>query len=146
VADDDAYNVVEAHQKKNRPPKPPTPESLESTANRANVDADAISNLSESDTSNSADESEDNSRAPRHLKTPYRSRACNPTQLQFYPPQWTIVLDTAKDNSRCFAATAWAFPKQRKHVKEMKVALTSAIVAHEADGGLLEDGMFFTHL
>jgi hypothetical protein len=73
VADDDAYNIVEAHQKKNRPPKAPTPESLELAANRANVDADAISNSSESDASNSADESEDNSRAPRHSKTPYRS-------------------------------------------------------------------------
>jgi hypothetical protein len=146
MADDDAYNVVEAHHKKNRPPKAPAPKSLEPTVNCSNVDADTILNSSTSDSSNSANESEDTSQAPRHSKTPYRSQAYNATQLQFYPPQWTIVLDAAKDNSRRFAAMEWAFPKRHKHVKELKVALTSAIAAHQADGGLLESGMFFTCL
>ena len=101
-----------------------------------------MSTSSASDGSNSADESEDNSRAPRHSKTSYRSRVYNATQLQFYPPQWTIVLDAAKDNSRRIAATEWAFPKRRKHVKNLKVALTTAVAAHEADGGMLERGKF----
>jgi hypothetical protein len=142
MADDDAYNVVEEHHKKNRPPKAPTSKSLKSIPNSSDVDADTMSNSSASDGPDSAEESEDNSRVPRHSKTPYRSRAYNATQLQFYPPQWTIVLDAAKDNSRCFTATEWAFPKRRKHVKELKVALTSAIAAHQAEGGLLERGKF----
>jgi hypothetical protein len=142
VADDNSYNVVEAHHKKNRAPKPPTPEYLESTCNGSDVDDDVTSNTPGSDSSNSADELEDDSRAPRHSKTPYKSRASNATQLQFYPPQWAMVLDAAKDNSRRFAATEYAFPKRRKHMKNLKVALTTAIAAHEADGGLLERGKF----
>ena len=57
-----------------------------------------------------------------------------------------MVLDTAKDNSRRFAATKYAFPKWHKHMKNLKVALTTAIAAHEADGGLLERGKFLASL
>jgi hypothetical protein len=99
-----------------------------------------MSTVSASDGSDSADESDGKSRAARHSKTSYRSREYNATQLQFYPPQWTIVLDSAKDGSHLFSATEWAFPKRRKHVRHLKEVLTSAIAAHEADGGLLERG------
>jgi len=72
VADDDAYNVVKEHHKNNRPPKASTSKSLKSTSNSSDVDADAMSNSSASDGSDSAEESEDNSQAPCHSKTPYR--------------------------------------------------------------------------
>ena len=101
-----------------------------------------MSTSSVSDSLNSADESEDNSWAPHHSKTPYKSQAYNATQLQFYPPQWAIVLDAAKGNSCCFVATECVFPKWRMHMKSLKVALAAAIAAHEADDGLLERGKF----
>ena len=65
------------------------------------------------------EELEDDSRAPHHSKTPYKSQAYNATQLQFYPPQWAIVLDAVKGNLHCFVATECAFLEWHMHMKSL---------------------------
>lgn len=80
------------------------------------------------------------SRAARNSRKPSGS-AADPTQLQFYPTNWTEALEGAKNNWRLYLLKTWAFPKRRQHEAGLAECLMSAIAAHEADGGMLERGM-----
>jgi hypothetical protein len=141
---DTSYDILEAHHNRNKPSKAPLFEHTELDADDVvatiseaeNVESDA----EESTTSD--DESEPHTRARRHSGTPY-GRSFSPTQLQFYPLQWTEVLELAKNKWRLHLLTIWAFPKRRKSdtTTTLKECLTTAIADHEDDGGLVEKGM-----
>lgn len=93
----------------------------------------------------SSTDSENNNPTPkstqkRHSKTPYGAAAAKPTQLQYYPGQWTDVLNDAKMRFRLFISTENAFPTPGVGREAAENALADAMNAHKADGGTVEPG------
>lgn len=78
-------------------------------------------------------------RAKRHSKTS-RPAVGTPTQLQFYPSQWSDVLEKAKKKYRLVVATEIGFPHPKKDSNRAFDCLTEAIAEHEDDGGMVEPG------
>lgn len=137
--DNDGYDVLDQHHKRNKPSKAPL-----FFADSDNENASSDNSKTEDDDEDEAS-SEGHAKTKRHSKTPYGSSAPNPTQLHFYPAQWTEVLELAKMKWRLQLVIRWAFPK-RQHpetTEALKECLTTAIADHEADHGLVEKGEVF---
>lgn len=81
-------------------------------------------------------------RAKRHSKTPYKSNARDPTQLQFYSGTWVDILELAKKYFRLWIATGVNFPEREKHLSNATECLTKAIDKHHQEGSEVEDGKF----
>ncbi|KAF7982861.1 hypothetical protein HWV62_25082 [Athelia sp. TMB] len=133
--EDEAYDVLEAHHKKNRPVKPPLFDIVETddelvekstTAAPSEVDPEDISTR----------------RARRHSKKSFESSCDDPMQLQFYPEAIQRVLTSAKQNWRLWLVMNWGFPKFRERKAELTGCITRAIAAYEADGGALDKGYY----
>jgi hypothetical protein len=105
------------------------------------TDSEAEDIQSDADSTVSDNESDSHTRAKRHSQMPHGS-SVRPTQLQFYPLQWTEVLELAKTKWRLHLLIEWAFPKRHKSdtTTILKECLTTAIADHEAEGGLVEKG------
>ncbi|KIM73191.1 hypothetical protein PILCRDRAFT_15438 [Piloderma croceum F 1598] len=137
-----SYDVLQVHHDRNKPHKAPLFAPMESDNDAAteleNTESDINSVASDEE---SEDELGGSTRAKRHSQTP-RGSANNPTQLQFYPLQWTEVLELAKTKWRLSLLIKWAFPKQSKFdtTNVLKECLTTAIADHGAEGGLVEKG------
>jgi hypothetical protein len=140
------YDILQAHHDHNKPNKPPLFTPMESDASDVDAtDSEAEEVESDDNSAASDNKSEDqlkyHTRAKRHSQKAYGS-SVSPTQLQFYPLQWTEVLELAKKKWRRYLLVKWAFPKRCKldTTTVLKECLTTAIADHEADGGLVEKG------
>lgn len=154
---DDDINVLQEHRKRNKGPRPPNPARLQKSAtvhsqlqepaSSANTAAKNKSNVNISDGDDDNEDDDDKSqplkkRAKRHSKTT-RSETGVPTQLQFYPSQWSDVLENAKQRYRLYLATVNAFPHRKKDRQQATFSLMEAIAAHENEGGMVEPGRNF---
>jgi hypothetical protein len=87
-------------------------------------------------------ETDHRTRAPRNSKGRKQVKF---TQLQAYPGQWRSVLEDAKQRNRSSTATAAGFPKRRAGLKNAEDCLAEAMAAHEAEDGVVEEGMQAIH-
>jgi hypothetical protein len=100
-------------------------------------------------TDSESDDTDSNSppakRAKRHSRTPYKSKAGDPTQLQFYSGTWVDILKLAKKYFRLWIAMECNFPEREKHFKDATDCLTRAIDKYQQEGSEVEDGTSSTN-
>ena len=77
-------------------------------------------------------------RAPRNSKG---RRQVMFTQLQAYPGQWLSILEDAKKQNCGTIALESGFPDCWAGLKEAEDCLLEAMAAHEAEDGVVEEGM-----
>lgn len=72
-------------------------------------------------------------RAARHSRTPYSTSKSKPkpTQLEFYPGQWSDVLEKAKRRFHLFLATNIPFPNCDNHLSKAQDFVSEAINDHQ---------------
>ena len=73
---------------------------------------------------------------------PHGLGIADPTQLQFYPPNWAETLTTAKGFWQLFLTMTFGFPKHCHHKDELWYCLTRAIAALQEEGSVLEPGEY----
>lgn len=144
---DSGEDVLQQHRKRNRGPRPPGVGHLKASADlqttRHGSNHDDGSNGSDDGSKDDSSRDSDTEpypvrkRAKRHSKTS-RPAVGTPTQLQFYPSQWTDVLESAKRKYRLVIATEIGFPHPKKDLNRASDCLTEAMAAHEDGGGMVE--------
>lgn len=131
---DHSYNILENHHRKNGAPRPPDPDMLKAT--HAN---------SQDAPEPSPSVSTPGPRVQRlQQKKSEKSNAQiggHPTQLQFYPPLWRDVLESAKANFRLYLTTNKPFPNRKEGVAEAADCISDALSKRRDVGKRVEDGM-----
>jgi hypothetical protein len=115
--------VLEEHHRTNRTTRPPDPARLNRLRSHMSLTT-AVPRR----------------RAPRHSVTPYGSKPPVSTQLRWYPPQWSDVLNDGKDIFTLYLVTKVPFPGKRESLDEVEECLHEAIRRHEEKGRGVEPG------
>lgn len=149
--------MLEDHHHRNCRYRPPNTDRLRDYAEKQCQNQHRLKGLETSNQEDSSHDSRSDSdsnessepkiRAARHSRTPYshsRSRP-KPTQLGFYPSQWSDVLDKAKKKFHLFLATDVPFPNRDEHFSKAEDCISEAIDEHQKRGGQLENGKFPSH-
>lgn len=139
---------MDRHHRVNPSNKPPRVERLAAAAaaqgqiaNYSDEEPDK-EGLEEDEEDEDEDEDEDNgpSRAPRHS---LGKKDLDPTNLNFYPPMWQIVLHRAKVEFRKIVATSLLFPNIDKDYSIAVKIIANEIVKAQDEGLQLEPGKCF---
>jgi hypothetical protein len=140
--EDDSFDVVTSHHKRNRVPKPPAPSHLAAIrqSGQAQASGDSDDGSSKSGTESDSHRQK-KSRAKRHTHGPYSATSTNPKRLRYYPSQWRDVLEEAKFKFRRWLGITNAFPdpKNEEHRKVAAECISQAIFEHQESGGRVED-------
>lgn len=139
---DGSYDVLVEHRRRNRPSKVPLfndsqMDNKSTTSSVAHLRTQSSSNEQSDDAHQSHTQ-----RARRHSKKHFQHQSEDPTQLQFYPERLQQVLSAAKINWRLWLVMEWAFPNYRERRNELSGCITRAIASYEADGGVLDEGIY----
>lgn len=139
VAEDDSFDVLTEHHKRNRAPRAPRQQNL--LPPRAPTSTVVSRRESDESTNDESDSNTTkNGRVKRHSRVPYTERIPQPTQLKFYPSQWREVLENAKNNYRLFLVGTYPWPERTKDLKECADCLTEALTRHEEDDREVKEG------
>jgi hypothetical protein len=63
------------------------------------------------------------------------------TQLQFYPPLWRDVLESAKANFRLYLTSVKSFPNREEGIAEAASCIMEALSEHQDANKEVEPGM-----
>ena len=137
TADDGSYDVLGNHHQKNGAPRPPDPEELNAIRSKSQTNAQPHHGTPAPNSPHWQKK-----RARRHTRTDRSGVHQDPTQLQFYPPVWRDVLESAKNKLRCYAGTKNFFPTRDEGIQEAGDCITEVLADYQAQGKKVEAGMW----
>lgn len=147
--DDDTYDVISDHHKRNRMPKPPSLDRLRHSLTHQRrwpkrileEDEDEIVPDSEEEPEDEDSQSDNNEEpARKRIKRNSTPRDAKPTQLRFYPGTWQDVLERAKQLYRLWAVEECPFPERECHLLNALKCLEAAMEEFEQKGREVEAG------
>jgi hypothetical protein len=80
-------------------------------------------------------------KSKRHSEKSNTQIGGNPTQLQFHPPLWRDVLESAKANFRLYLTTIKPFPNRKEGVAEAADCILDALSKRRNVDKRVEGGM-----
>ena len=150
--DEGMFDVVAAHQERNRKPKAPSVDHLRQSAARQGrwprrvpdseeeVIPDSEPERDVNDPDDAAESDGSSGPVKKRAKRNSQHHDAKPTQLQFYPGHWRDVLERAKEFFRLWMIKECPFPQRDLHLVNAEAALKAAMEEFEENGSLVEDG------
>ena len=129
--EDNAYDVLQDHHRRNRPNRPPQLARLRAATTEQNLDNE---------------ENSEQSDAPSQKRAPRKAKEYNnvdPETLSYYPETWKIVLTRAKVKYRRHIFLNQAFPKRGHDLITAREILIETIAECEEDGDVLDNSKYY---